>query len=95
MTFEDWTDIQYETMEVYGWSWIYYMTFIFLTAFAFLNMVIGIVINVMDKEGRKVELGQENEAQELGDKEPSITDLQQEIRELKQLIVAQQDAERR
>ncbi len=95
MTFEDWTDIQYETMEVYGWSWIYYMTFIFLTAFAFLNMVIGIVINVMDKEGRKVELGQENEAQELGDKEPSITDLQQEIRELKQLILAQQDAERR
>lgn len=100
MTFEDWTDIQYETMEVYGWSWIYYMTFIFLTAFAFLNMVIGIVINVMDKEGRKVELGQESEAQELEDKEledkePSITDLQQEIRELKQLIVAQQDAERK
>ncbi|MGM7317754.1 ion transporter [Idiomarina sp. ST10R2A5] len=95
MTFEDWTDIQYETMEVYGWSWIYYMTFIFLTAFAFLNMVIGIVINVMDKEGRKVELGQENEAKELGDKKPSITDLQQEIRELKQLIVAQQNAEKR
>jgi voltage-gated sodium channel len=95
MTFEDWTDIQYETMEVYGWSWIYYMTFIFLTAFAFLNMVIGIVINVMDKEGRKVELGQKSEAQELEDKEPSITDLQQEIRELKQLIVAQQDAERK
>lgn len=95
MTFEDWTDIQYETMEVYGWSWIYYMTFIFLTAFAFLNMVIGIVINVMDKEGRKVELGQEHAEQEGGEQEPSITDLQQEIRELKQLIVAQQDAERK
>lgn len=95
MTFEDWTDVQYETMEVYGWSWIYYMTFIFLTAFALLNMVIGIVINVMDKEGRKVELDQEAAAQEAGEKEPSISDLQQEIRELKQLIVAQQDAERK
>lgn len=95
MTFEDWTDIQYETMEVYGWSWIYYMTFIFLTAFAFLNMVIGIVINVMDKEGRKVELAQQQATDELAVKEPSITDLQQEIRELKQLIVAQQDAERK
>jgi voltage-gated sodium channel len=30
MTFEDWTDIQYETMEVYPWSWIFYLTFIFL-----------------------------------------------------------------
>ena len=95
MTFEDWTDIQYETMEVYGWSWIYYMTFIFLTAFAFLNMVIGIVINVMDKEGRKVELSEKHADQELIEQEPSITDLQQEIRELKQLIVAQQDAERK
>lgn len=95
MTFEDWTDIQYETMEVYGWSWIYYMTFIFLTAFAFLNMVIGIVINVMDKESRKVELSEQNASQRTEDKEPSITDLQQEIRELKQLIVAQQDAERK
>ncbi|MCK7458402.1 ion transporter [Idiomarina aminovorans] len=95
MTFEDWTDIQYETMEVYGWSWIYYMTFIFLTAFAFLNMVIGIVINVMDKEGRKVELSEKQADQELIGQEPSITDLQQEIRELKQLIVAQQDAQRK
>lgn len=43
MTFEDWTDIQYETMEVYPMSWMYYMSFLFLTAFAFLNMVIGML----------------------------------------------------
>ena len=95
MTFEDWTDIQYETMEVYGWSWIYYMTFIFLTAFAFLNMVIGIVINVMDKESRKIELTEDGLGEGFVDKEPTISDLQQEIRELKQLIVAQQDVERK
>ena len=50
MTFEDWTDVMYETMEVYGLSWIYYLTFIFLTAFAFLNMVIGIVVSVIEKD---------------------------------------------
>ncbi|QUX93869.1 hypothetical protein CYL31_19795 [Marinomonas sp. A3A] len=43
VTFEDWTDIQYETMEVYPMSWMYYMSLIFLTAFAFLNMVIGML----------------------------------------------------
>ncbi len=53
MTFEDWTDVMYETMEVYPLSWVYYLTIIFFTAFAFLNMVIGIVVNVMERENEK------------------------------------------
>lgn len=77
MTFEDWTDIQYETMEVYPFSWIYYMTFIFFTAFAFLNMVIGIVVNVMEEEHAK--------ARNVN--QPSMSDLQNDITELKQLVV--------
>jgi len=79
MTFEDWTDIQYETMEVYPFSWIFYLSFIFFTAFAFLNMVIGIVVNVMEEEHAKAR------ADELVD-EPSLLDLQLEIRELKAMI---------
>ena len=35
MTFEDWTDVMYEVMAVYGWAWIFFVSFIFLTAFAF------------------------------------------------------------
>lgn len=50
VTFEDWTDIMYETMEVYSLSWIYYLIFIFLNAFVFLNMMIGIVIERMQSE---------------------------------------------
>ena len=81
MTFEDWTDIQYETMEVYPLSWIYYLTFIFLTAFAFLNMVIGIVVNVMEDEHAKAKaLEQEDE--------PSMKELKAEITELKQMILS-------
>ncbi|GAA5136405.1 ion transporter [Thalassotalea piscium] len=76
MTFEDWTDIQYETMEVYPYSWIFYLTFIFFTAFAFLNMVIGIVVNVMEEE----------HAAQRNVNEPSMSELQNEIRELKSLI---------
>jgi voltage-gated sodium channel len=76
MTFEDWTDIQYETMEVYPFSWIYYMTFIFFTAFAFLNMVIGIVVGVMDEEHTR----ERNEGQ------PSLLDLQNQITLLGQQI---------
>ena len=43
----------YETMTVYPLSWSYYLTFIFLTAFVFLNMMIGVVLDVMQKEHEK------------------------------------------
>lgn len=55
MTFESWTSVMYETQAVYSFSWVYYLTFIFFTAFAFLNMVIGIVVNVLEQERRKLD----------------------------------------
>ena len=47
---EDWTDVMYETAVVYPMSWAFYISFICLTAFAFLNMIIGIVVNVFEEE---------------------------------------------
>lgn len=80
MTFEDWTDVMYETMAVYPLSWAYYLSFIFITAFAFLNMVIGIVVNVINEEHEL--------AREEGQPDPSVTleQLQLEIRELKVML---------
>ena len=49
-TCEDWTDVMYETMEVYPLSWIYYLSFIFIVAFVFLNMMIGIVLETLQRE---------------------------------------------
>ncbi|MEE9494258.1 MAG: ion transporter [Gammaproteobacteria bacterium] len=56
VTFEDWTDVMYETMVIYPLSWIYYLAFIFLNAFVFLNMMIGIVIERMQAEHDKEKL---------------------------------------
>jgi voltage-gated sodium channel len=87
MTFEDWTDVMYETQEVYSLSWIFYLTFIFFTAFAFLNMVIGIVVNVMERENEKAraekqaELLAEQVAQ--GKVEPTLKDVMDELKSLK------------
>lgn len=82
MTFEDWTDVMYETMAVYPLSWMYYVTFIFFTAFAFLNMIIGIVVNVMEEEqaGMKAKA-----AKSRG--EPTLAELGQQIEELRTLLV--------
>lgn len=76
MTFEDWTDVMYETMAVYPLSWIFYLSFIFFTAFAFLNMVIGIVVNVMEEENRKAYA-------EAHHDDPTLKDVMAELRELK------------
>ena len=81
MTFEDWTDVMYETMSVYPLSWIYYITFIFLTAFAFLNMIIGVVVNSFE---------QENILQNREKGEPTLKELQLELKEIKTLLKDQQ-----
>jgi len=83
MTFEDWTDVMYETMETYPFSWIYFLSFIFFAAFAFLNMVIGIIVNIMEREHAEE---QEKIRQAEQGPQPTLADLQQEIRTLKQLI---------
>lgn len=74
MTFEDWTDVMYETMEHYPLSWIFYISFIFFTAFAFLNMVIGIVVNVMEQEHAKV-----RQEEQEANHEPTIKDLDEKL----------------
>ena len=81
MTFEDWTDVMYEVMVVYAWSWVYFVSFIFLTAFAFLNMVIGIVVNVLEEEHQREV---ENDPNQV-----SLSDLKVEIESLKRLIEEQ------
>ncbi len=90
MTFEDWTDVMYETMTVYPLSWTFYLSFLFLTAFAFLNMVIGIVVNTLDEQHQKEREEKEMQEQALakaeGRAEPTMLELQAEIRELKELM---------
>jgi voltage-gated sodium channel len=50
MTFEGWTDVMYESMEIYPSSWIFYLAFIFLTTFTFLNLIIGILLESLNEE---------------------------------------------
>lgn len=75
-------------MEVYPLSWIFYLTFIFFTAFAFLNMVIGIVVNVMEEEHAKVreEKAKEKEDEALAHQEDQMQLILNELAEIKQQL---------
>ena len=61
MTFEGWTDVMYESMEIYSWSWIFYVLFIFLTTFTFLNMIIGIILESLNQENKEEHKNDETE----------------------------------
>ena len=66
-------------------SWVFYLSFIFFTAFAFLNMVIDIVVNVMHEETEKMQQGQEPETPE-----PSLQEVQEQLLRVQRLLEAQE-----
>jgi len=84
MTFEDWTDVMYESMTVYPFSWSYYLSFIFFTAFAFLNMIIGIVVNVLNEEHDRV-----RQEEEASNNNVTLEELNAKIEHLSRLIEEQ------
>lgn len=88
-TFEDWTDVMYETMAVHPISWIYYLTFIFLTAFIFLNMMVGTILEVMGQEHEKFRAESHGESGEGGEpaSRAQIEKLELELAEIKQLLL--------
>lgn len=89
-TFEDWTDVMYETMAVHPFSWIYYLTFIFLTAFIFLNMMVGTVLEVMSQEHDQFRAEQHGESGDGGEpaSRAQIDKLEKDLIEIKALLLS-------
>lgn len=52
-TLEDWTDVMYETMEVYPFSWVFYLSFIGLITFIMLNMIVAVIIEVVQERDKR------------------------------------------
>lgn len=49
LTFEDWTDVMYEAMEVYPFAWVYFVSFVIIAAFVFFNLFVAVIIGEMQK----------------------------------------------
>ena len=95
-TFEDWTDVMYETMAVHPISWVYYLTFIFLTAFIFLNMMVGTILEVMGQEHENFRAEAHGESTEGGEpaSRAQIEKLERELSEIKALLIAKHPNEK-
>ena len=51
-TYDDWAAVMRELIVVYPVAWIYFVSFIIVNAVVLLNMVIGVIVDVMTKESR-------------------------------------------
>ena len=52
-TLEGWPDLMYQSLEFNRFSWIFFVVFIVLNALVFMNMIIGVIIDVIVKENDK------------------------------------------
>lgn len=79
-TFEDWTDVMYETMEVYPWSWVFFVSFIIIAAFVFFNLFVAVIIGEMQKiQDKQVK-------DEIHEDSRKIDILLEEVRELRKMV---------
>jgi voltage-gated sodium channel len=84
LTFEDWTDVMYEAMEVYSWAWLYFVSFIIIAAFVFFNLFVAVIIDEMQKINSEHTDDQLNrEEKKLDLLLDKVTQMQEEIHELK------------
>lgn len=88
LTFEDWTDVMYEAMEMHSWAWAYFVSFVIIAAFVFFNLFVAVIIGEMQKlneekhkEEHDCEHKEDIDRMELLLRE--IRELKEEVRELR------------
>ena len=52
-TYDDWAAVMSEVSDVYPFAWVYFLSFILVTSVVLLNMVIGIIVDVMSRDARE------------------------------------------
>ena len=50
LTLEDWPDVADAVLEVYPMAWIFFVSFIVLATFTVVNLFVGVIVAVMDRE---------------------------------------------
>ncbi|MCC7485153.1 MAG: ion transporter [Burkholderiales bacterium] len=48
VTLEGWVDVMETAMELHGWAWLYFVSFVLIGTFVMLNLFIAVVINNLD-----------------------------------------------
>lgn len=81
--FDDWGNIVSEVGAVYPWAWVFFLAFTILSAFAVLNLFIGVIVDAV-QEARSAEL-----TQEVKEIERDVSEIEEDVEDIAE---AQEDA---
>lgn len=80
--FDDWGNIVNEIDEVYPWAWIFFLSFTVLSAFAVLNLFIGVIVDAV-QEARDAELSADVKEieRDVSEIEDDVEDIAEDVEE--------------
>jgi voltage-gated sodium channel len=96
MTLEGWVDgVVKPIMEIYPYSWVFFITYIIICTFMVLNLFIGVVVNAMQEVHEETVAAERQAEQEMIEQEtePLLREVQQlrgEIASLREQILTRQ-----
>lgn len=80
VTLDSWASgIMSSILEIYKWSWIYFISFVLLGTFIIFNLFIGVIVN-------NVEKANEDDEKKANGEQPTMAELKQELDEIKRLL---------
>ena len=81
MTLEGWPDIADAVIENHPWAWAFFVIYILVTAFAVLNLFIGIIVDAMQPQNQAI-------LDEVEDTEGEVDEVLMELRALRREVRA-------
>ncbi len=85
--FDDWGNIVSEVGRVYPWAWAFFLAFTVLSAFAVLNLFIGVIVDAV-QEARSAEL--KKDVKEIG---KDVSDIEEGVEDIAEAQVREQAAQ--
>jgi len=82
MTLEGWPDIADAVIEHHSWAWAFFVIYILVTAFAVLNLFIGIIVDAMQPQNQAIEAAVEDTEHEVDEVLIELRALRREVKAL-------------
>ncbi len=86
MTLEAWADIARDIMTKYPLAWIYFISFILVSSFIVMNVIVGVVVNAISEISQDVKKEKQKKTLKDSDLELELFKLKEQINKVENLI---------
>lgn len=85
-TLEAWPDIARDVMVKYPFAWTYFVSFILISSFIVMNVIVGVVVNAISEISENVKKEKQKKALKNSDLELELFNLKEQIKKVENLI---------